>query len=163
MSMRSVLLLLGMFSFAFGQDWFQGAQKRDFVTLVSAPAIKVASTGTTKSRISFRVKPEMHVNSHTPHSDLLIPTELEVKPTGGIDVKVSYPAGQDIALDFDPTEKLNVYTGDFAIEVTAAARHAKPGTLIVPASLKYQACNATSCFPPKSVDFNLEVHVNAAR
>lgn len=163
MKTRLLLLLFAMFSLACAQDWFQGVPKQDFVTLVAAPAIKVASTGTTTSKISFRVQPAMHVNSHTPHSDLLIPTELELKPVAGIDVKAAYPAGQDIALDFDPNEKLNVYTGDFAIEVTAVARHARPGTVTVPATLKYQACNATSCFPPKSVDFNLQVHVHAAR
>ncbi len=104
----------------------------------------------------------MHVNSHTPHSDLLIPTELDVKSQDGIVLKADFPPGRDVALDFDPNEKVSVYTGDFTVALTATAHHAKSGSITVPATLKYQACNATSCFPPKSVDFDLQVEVDAA-
>jgi thiol:disulfide interchange protein DsbD len=153
------LALLAVSVAAFAQDWFQGEKpKPQWVELVSAPVIKVAANGHATATLQFRVKPEMHINSHLPHSDLLIPTELVLPQQKAIHLRVQYPTGHDITLPFD-SEKLNVYTGDFAIEMNALAKGATAGRTTVPAELKYQACNDSSCFPPKSLKFDVEVQV----
>ena len=144
---------------ASAQDWPQGG-KPQWVELVSssAPVIKIAANGQAKTTLEFRVKPEMHINSHLPHSNLLIPTELALSAPREITLKPRYPIGHDITLPFD-SEKLSVYTDGFSIEVNAQAKGAPAGKVTVPAELKYQACNDNSCFPPKMLKFDLEVEV----
>lgn len=157
--LRLLAFLALAVSTAMAQDWSQGG-KPQWVELVSpsTPVIKVAAHRETKTILQFRVKPEMHINSHQPHSDLLIPTELVLPAQKQIALKPQYPAGHDITLPFD-SEKLSVYTGEFAIEVNALAKRAVTGRTTIPAELKYQACNDNSCFPPKSLKFDIEVQV----
>lgn len=155
--LRLLALLALAVSTTLAQDWSQGG-KPQWVELVSAPVLKVAPGGQATTTLQFLVKPEMHINSHQPHSDLLIPTELVLPAQKQITLKSQYPAGQDITLPFD-SEKLSVYTAEFSIEVNALAKSAATGRVTIPAELKYQACNDNSCFPPKSLKFDLEVQV----
>src|SRR5215813_1533903 len=81
------------------------------VALVTAP--KATQTPVT---INFRVPAGYHINSNTPKSEFLIPTALKMDvPTDVVLGKTTYPAGEDLSFPFSPDEKLNVYTGDFAI------------------------------------------------
>ncbi|MEO8724871.1 MAG: protein-disulfide reductase DsbD domain-containing protein [Acidobacteriaceae bacterium] len=146
-------------SAAAAQDFPPGG-KPQWVELVSSstPVIQVAATGGAKTTLEFRVKPQMHINSHQPHSGLLIPTELALSAPKGITLQPQYPAGHDINLPFE-SEKLSVYTGEFSIEVNVQAKGTSPVKVMVPAELKYQACNDNSCFPPKTLKFELEVQV----
>jgi DsbC/DsbD-like thiol-disulfide interchange protein len=103
--------------------------------------------------LHFRVLDGFHVNSHTPKSELLIPTQITLQPAAGVKLaSVEYPAGTSYSLEADPSEKLDVYTGEFTVKlpvVAAAGAHAVDGTL------HYQACDHAACYPPK----NLPVHV----
>ena len=99
--------------------------------------------------LRFRVDDGVHVNSHTPKSELLIPTKIALQPASGVKVgEVVYPAGTMYSLSFDPTEKLDVYTGEFVVKVpviAAAGEHAVAG------SLRDQACDHAACYPPRSL------------
>jgi Disulphide bond corrector protein DsbC len=99
--------------------------------------------------VRFHVLDGFHVNSHTPKSQLLIPTELKLDAAGGMKAgALEYPAGKTYSFSFDPTEKLDVYAGDFTVKlpVTAAAgEHSVAGTL------RYQACDNAACYPPKTL------------
>lgn len=99
--------------------------------------------------LHFRVVDGFHVNSHTPKSELLIPTRIELQPAVGVKAEaVEYPAGTSYSFSFDPTEKLDVYSGDFTVKlpvVAAAGAHTVDGTL------RYQACDHAACYPPKSL------------
>ena len=68
------------------------------------------------------------------------PFEFPVKP---LDAK---PA--------DPKTKLNVYSGEFAIEARMVAQ---AGNHLVEARLKYQACDQTQCLPPKTITVPIDV------
>ena len=124
-----------------------------YVSFAAEPQdVKAGKPGVLELR--FRVADGFHVNSHTPKSELLIPTQLTLQP--GADVKpgtVEYPAGTAYSFSFEPNEKLDVYTGAFTVKVpvgaTAAGEHTLDGTL------RYQACDHAACYPPKS----LPVHV----
>ena len=48
----------------------------------------------------------------------------------------------------DPKEKLSVYTGEFTIHAEFIA---KPGEHLVQATLRYQACNNSTCMPPHTI------------
>lgn len=121
--------------------------------------------GTSKTvELPFRVAPGYHINSHKPASELLIPTVLSVNPPTNVAVaKLTYPAGEDRSFPFSPGEKLNVYTGDFAVTaLVRPARTTPPGTYRVKGMLKYQACDDRACYPPGQVPVAFDVKVTKA-
>jgi hypothetical protein len=100
-------------------------------------------------QLHFKVDEGFHVNSHTPKSELLIPTAVTVQPATGVKAgAVVYPAGTQYSFSFQPNEKLDVYTGEFVVKVpvTAAA-----GDHTLEGSLHYQACDHAACYPPKTL------------
>jgi DsbC/DsbD-like thiol-disulfide interchange protein len=99
--------------------------------------------------LHFKVDDGFHVNSHTPKSELLIPTQVTVQPSSGIKASPAlYPAGTEYAFSFEPKEKLDVYTGDFVIKVPVIAA---AGAHTIDGSLHYQACDHAACYPPKTL------------
>jgi Disulphide bond corrector protein DsbC len=99
--------------------------------------------------LHFRVLDGYHVNSHTPKSELLIPTRMELQPATGVKAEaVEYPSGTSYSFSFDPTEKLDVYTGTFTVKLPVVA---EVGTHTVDGTLRYQACDHAACYPPKSL------------
>src|SRR5271168_3659090 len=53
--------------------------------------------------LRFKVRDGYHVNSHTPKSDLLIPTAIKLQPADGVKAaEVVYPAGTAYSFSFDP-------------------------------------------------------------
>jgi hypothetical protein len=90
-----------------------------------------------------------HVNSHTPKSELLIPTQIVLQPAAGVKTEtLEYPAGMSYSFSFDPTEKLDVYSGAFTVRLPVVA-DAGPHTL--DGTLRYQACDHAACYPPRSL------------
>jgi len=114
-------------------------------------AVKAGKRSVVEMR--FRVMDGYHVNSHTPKSELLIPTALKLDTADGVKAEaVQYPAGTQYSFSFEPGEKLDVYTGVFTVKVpvtVAAGAH----TLI--GALRYQACDNAACYPPKTLPVQL--------
>lgn len=135
------------------------------VTALPVPRVTVAAGKPARVELQFRVAPGYHINSNLPRSELLIATVLKLAPPTDVGVgKVTYPKGEDIRLPLAPEEKVNVYTGDFAISaLVSAARTATPGRYKVHGELKYQACNDRACFPPRKVAVEFEVTVLKSR
>ncbi len=99
--------------------------------------------------LRFKVEDGFHVNSHTPRSELLIPTQIAMQPAAGVKVgDVIYPVGTEYSFSFDPKEKLDVYTGEFVVKVPVVAT---AGEHTVAGSLRYQACDHAACYPPRSL------------
>ena len=160
MRLRLSLLLL-LLATAFAQiDSIRSKSKGDVTTDVT-PTVSLHAGKTAQVEIRFRVNPGYHVNSHTPGSDLLIPTNIDFKPLDKIKTgKIIYPAGEQFALDFSPKEKISVYTGDVATQVPViVAKDAAAGTYSLKGELQYQACNNNSCFPPKNLPVEITVIV----
>jgi hypothetical protein len=105
--------------------------------------------------LHFRVAQGLHINSHTPSDDYLIPTTFSIPDGAGARLEsANYPAGTMISLPIDPKTRLSVYTGEFAITariVAAAGSHA------VEARLRYQACDQNQCLPPKTITVPVQV------
>lgn len=117
---------------------------------VSLPAGKPATVV-----LHFRVAQGLHINSHTPSDDYLIPTTFSIPAGAGARLEnASYPAGTTITLAADPSTKLNVYTGDFSIQTRLVAG---AGDHLVQGKLHYQACNQTQCMPPKTISVAIDV------
>jgi cytochrome c biogenesis DsbD-like protein len=99
--------------------------------------------------LRFRVVDGFHVNSHTPKSEMLIATTLTLQPADGVkEGTLKYPAGQPYAFPFDPSDKLDVYAGEFMVKLPVVAT---AGEHTVVGSLRYQACDNASCYPPMTV------------
>jgi hypothetical protein len=125
-----------------------GAKPRQYVTY-AAEAQTVAAGRRAVVEMRFRVADGFHVNSHTPKSEMLIRTELTLQPADGVKAgAMEYPAGQAYAFSFDPTDKLDVYAGEFTVKLPVVAT---AGEHTVAGSLRYQACDNASCYPPRTV------------
>jgi len=121
-----------------------------FPEQVSAPAEKP-----TQVEMHFRVAQGMHINSHTPSQQELIPTTFSIPQGAGARLlEASYPAGETMSLAADPGTKLNVYTGEFVIRARIVPQ---AGNHMVEAQLRYQACNQTQCLPPKTITVPIDV------
>lgn len=121
-----------------------------FPTQIAIPAGKPGAVS-----LHFRVAPGMHINSHTPSSNFLIPTVFSIASSVGVRFEsATYPAGAEITLPIDPTTKLSVYTGDFVIRVRVIA---SAGDHPIQARLHYQACNDNECLPPKTITVPIDV------
>ena len=108
-----------------------------------------------KVALHFRVIPGLHINSHTPSAEELIPTTLTIPNGSGVRLESAvYPAGTDFALPIDPKTKLNVYTGEFVIETRIVAT---AGNHLVEAQLRYQACDQNTCMPPRTITAAIDV------
>jgi Disulphide bond corrector protein DsbC len=134
------------------------------VKMAPAPVVTAVQGKAAVVPLMFRVTPGYHINSNQPKSEFLIPTALKVEATTDIVIgKTTYPDGQDTSFPFDPDEKLNVYTGDFKIDVLVRPLHTvQPGKYIVRATLKYQACDNAACYPPKQLPVSFDVKIAKA-
>jgi hypothetical protein len=139
-----------------------GATQR--VAFAPVATVKVAQGKSTTVELPFRVTRGYHINSNKPTSELLVPTKLSVNPPTNILIaKLTYPAGEDRSFPFSPGEKLNVYTGDFAVTGLVRAARATPlGTYRVRGILKYQACDDRACYPPGRLPFTFDVKITKA-
>ena len=158
--LASALLLVS--AWAFAQEEF--GPKGPVVTLAAAPIVSVAQGKAVTVPITFNVAGGYHINSNHPKSDYLIPTALKVEATTDIIIgKTTYPDGHDMSFAFAPDEKLNVYTGDFRVDVLVRPlRSVQPGKYIVRGTLKYQACDNKACYPPKNLPVSFDVKIAKA-
>jgi hypothetical protein len=101
--------------------------------------------------LRFRVEDGFHINSHTPKDELLIPTDLRLEPGGGVKVvDEQYQKGS--AFQLGPSggagEMLDVYQGEFRVSVRVVA---PKGASTLVGELRYQACDNSACFPPRTL------------
>ena len=132
------------------------------VTAAPAPVVTVMQGKAGTVPISFRVASGYHINSNQPKSEYLIPTVLKVDATTDIVIgRITYPEGHDMSFAFAPDEKLNVYTGDFKVDVSVHPLHSVvAGKYVVRGILKYQACDNAACYPPKQLPVSFDVRVS---
>lgn len=137
------------------------AGKAPSVAFASVPLVTAPRTAQTMVNLNFRVAPGFHINSNTPKSEFLIPTNLKMDlPTDIVLGKIAYPAGRDVSFPFSPDEALSVYTGDFTIAVAVhPLRSVVPGKYVMHGVLRYQACDNAQCFPPKTLPVSFDVKV----
>jgi hypothetical protein len=140
-----------------------------FAQLGKAPSVSMAPVATvtapqakqTVVPLNFRVASGFHINSNTPKSEFLIPTALKMDvPTDIVLGKIEYPEGKDLVFPFSPDEKLNVYSGDFTVNLSVhPLTSVNPGKYVMRGVLRYQACDNAQCFPPKTLPVSFEVKV----
>ena len=151
---------------AFGLLWVCTAalaqsSRQPSVMVAPVGPVQLRAGGTADVPLDFRVGADFHINSHTPKSELLIPTALKLEPVSPLTAAdIKYPPGQEMSFEFSPNEKLSVYSGDFTITaVLKAPAGAAPGDYPVRGSLRFQACDRRACYPPRSIPVQFQVTV----
>jgi hypothetical protein len=117
--------------------------------------ITVAADKPTAVDLHFKVAAGLHINSHTPREEELIPTTLKLPEASGVRLaNATFPPGIDFSFPIDPSQKLSVYTGEFVIHTQLVAAR---GEHLVEGTLHYQACNNDTCMPPHSIPVAIDV------
>jgi thiol:disulfide interchange protein len=147
---------------SFSQD--APALRGPVVTLAPPPTISIVQGKSGTVPLSYRIAKGYHINSNQPKSEFLIPTSLKMDATTDIVIgKTTYPDGKDMSFAFAPDEKLNVYSGDFEVDVLVRPlKSVVPGKYMIRGNLKYQACDNAACYPPKTLPVNFEVKITKA-
>lgn len=125
---------------------------------------KVPRGQTFEAAVVVHIARGFHMNSNKPLEDYLIPTTLTPNPPKGIKVlDTIYPPGEMKTFTFSPKKPLNVYTDSVTLRLKMAADTSAPlGAVPIPVTLRYQACNDTSCLPPVKVPVTVNLDVAAA-
>ena len=145
---------------ACGQSLTPAAQSRqlvktDVVTYLFPEQVTVPAGKPSQVALHFRIAQGLHINSHTPSDEFLIPTTFSIPDGSGVRLDAAtYPAGSSITLTYDPTTKLSVYTGEFIIQARLVAT---AGNHLVQGKLHYQACDQNQCMPPKTITVAIDV------
>ena len=129
--------------------------KTDAVTYLFPAQVSVTAGKPSPVALHFRIAQGLHINSHTPSEDYLIPTTFTIPDGAGVRLEAAtYQVGTAMTLPADPTTKLSVYTGEFTIQARIVAT---PGNHLVQAKLRYQACDQNQCLPPKTITVPIDV------
>jgi len=127
-----------------------GRPKAEVTAAVDAPA----RAGTTvKATLRVTLPAGVHVQSDKPRDPALIPTALTIQPPAGVTVaSIVYPPSADLQ-QAGQKAPLAVLGPAFTIDVRLAlAADVAAGALVVPARLRYQACDDKACYPPARAD-----------
>ena len=133
----------------------KSTSKTQAVQYLYPEQVTVPAGKPTAVALHFRIQENLHINSHHPREQYLIPTVFAIPESSGVRLaEAKYPAGTDFTLPVDPSEKLLVYTGEFLIDARIVAT---PGDHLVEATLHYQACDQNACMPPKTITVPIDV------
>ncbi len=133
----------------------RSAARQAAVEFLFPEQVTVPAGKPTAVTLHFRIARGLHINSHTPREDYLIPTTFSIPEDSGVRLDgATYPTGTDFTLPVDPNNKLRVYTGEFAIQATIVATR---GDHLVEAKLRFQACDKNACMPPRTIRVVIDV------
>jgi len=116
----------------------------------SANVAAVAPGGTVTLRVEVTPKPKMHV--YAPGQDGYIPIQLTLTagPAFSAAAKAKYPAGEKYVMPALNETQL-VYARPFTITQAITLKRPASGTVTVKGTVRYQACDDTICYLPKTV------------
>jgi hypothetical protein len=139
----------------FGDLQSKPVKKPAAVTYLFPEQVTVAADKPATLDLHFKVGEGLHVNSHDPHGEGLIPTTLSLPDKDGIRLaKVTFPPGADFTFPLDPKEKLSVYTGEFVVRTQVVAAK---GDHLLQTTLRYQACSSNTCMAPHEILVAIDV------
>lgn len=120
----------------------------------------VAPGGKVDMAVRVTVPDGWHVNANKPLDEFSVPTALTLTlPSGVTLAETVYPEAKTATLEFS-TDPLALYDGTFSIGARLVAEAGiMPGDYPVKGSLRYQACNSTTCAPPKNKEFDTTLKV----
>lgn len=131
-----------------------------------APVVEtgsVAPGGEARLALKVTLPPRIHVQSDKPSDPSFIPTVLTLDVPKGLSVaETVYPKSERLKQE-GLKDPLSVFGSEFTVRVRLnVSRDARPGVIVVPGRLRYQACNETTCFPPATADAKWTLRVGPA-
>jgi hypothetical protein len=144
--------------FAIASVWAQGPSRQPIPDLSFRYAKPARDTGTSSRALIVHVEvaPGWHINSDAPLDEFLVPTKVEAKAVGWEFGRPRYPKPERTHSDAMGGDML-LFSGAFDVEVSGrpasaarnpAAAQDPPRTRV---TLRYQACDHATCYPPKEV------------
>jgi thiol:disulfide interchange protein DsbD len=128
------------------------------------PVVARLRAGNAEAVVELTIAPGWHVNAHAPRDEFLVPTTLEIQaPPGQKAAEVSWPEPVERTLAISPGKAMLLYEGQVRLSAPLSGT-AAAGAPPLRARLRYQACNDSTCLPPKTVELTAEepVHAGAA-
>lgn len=129
----------------------QAVRPRALVT----PLVEGQTRAGAPVRVALKVSlPEgVHTQSNKPRDPTLIPTVLTVIPPSGISVdEIVWPLASDFH-QIGSEKPLSVFERESIIGVQLSVdRGVAAGEIVVPAKLRYQACDVNLCYSPTTAD-----------
>lgn len=113
--------------------------------------------------IKAEIAPTWHIHAHVLSDEFLIPTNLVMEETEGFTLgEVFYPEPALEKYEYSDV-KLEVYEGEAVFGACFQTKtEVSPGSYILKGKFKFQACDHSSCLPPKGLDFEVIVNVVAS-
>ena len=123
----------------------------------------VVAGGSINGALEVTLPAGLHANSNKPREPRLIPLVLSVAPPPGVTVReIVYPPSTDLRQE-NADQPLSVFERQFVIGVAlTVATDITAGDLVVPARLRYQACDEKLCYLPVTMSVAWTVPVVAA-
>jgi len=161
MNDRLVLWLVGGLCVAVpAQAAAQSRPPRPKVVDIASAAIDLVPGRTAPAVVTVAVKKGFKVQANPP-SEGLIATTLTLEPSEGLFYgPPAYPKSKTFTLE--GIGELLVYDGTFTITLpVSAARNAVPGPRTLTGTLRYQACDETTCLLPINAPVTIDVRIAA--
>ena len=159
----AVRTLVAAFVFAAGGAGLlaQGVPAKATLTPVVERAT-VAPGSDVRVALQVHLPDGYHMNSNAPRDPMLIPVRLTVSETAGVSVRETvFPPPTDLT-QRGAQQPLSVFEKDFVI---GAVLHLDPsvptGSLSVPLTLRYQACDETMCYIPTRAEATWDLVVGS--
>jgi len=150
---------------SFGQT---AAGKPVTVTAAVVKPERLMAGGKATLTITVAIAPGFHVNGNKPDDENAVPTvlELDAPPKGkGISFgRPVYPEPKMVPVGYSP-KPIRAYDGTIVLSVPIVtdAKVVRPGRAVISGQLRYQSCNATSCFRPTSAPISASFTVNGVK
>jgi DsbC/DsbD-like thiol-disulfide interchange protein len=111
-----------------------------------------------QTKIPVSILEGYHVNNNAPLDKDLIPLKITWTSLGALEgAQVTFPKPETITV---AGEKTLVFTGNIELGVSfKVSANAPAGPGAASGKLRYQACNARACFPPRDVEFTVPYQV----
>jgi len=138
-----------------------GQENEQVVEVKTALARDVVRPGETfKAAVILKVQAGYHINDNAPLDEFMFPTSISIEDSPEFEVvEIYYPTGRRARYSYSEAD-LVVYDGEAVLGLLLKAKDGlAPGTKTLKAILSYQACDNTSCLPPKELAFEIAIPV----
>lgn len=105
-------------------------------------------------RVEIELAPGWHINSIKPLDDFLVPTSLAAE-SGSYQFGPQRWPRPDSVLSQAMSGYMSLYSGKFVVDMDIAPRKPQVASGPTRVTLHYQACDNSTCYPPKSVSVEL--------
>jgi thioredoxin:protein disulfide reductase len=161
MRSRSILTAAWLLTAAIGLAYGQPMPEATITAFVESDDVRPGSS--TRVALTVSLPDGFHVQSDSPRDPALIATALTVEAPEGVRVtRLIYPHPTDFEQQ-GQAEPLAVFEHEFVVGAELEIEADVPaGPLVIPARLRYQACDDKVCFRPITATVTWTLQVGAA-